>query len=260
MTTDTLRFLDAARKLSFTHVELDIGKVEESIQNTGLPALKKKLRDHGIAVVSLNAIENYPILTEVQMDKALDRCRNVFSLCNELECDLAVVNPSEFEPAQKQLMQRRFDGFIEKAGRVAEKYKVHLGFEYVSYDNRVVNTLSKTIESLKRWDRDLRLVLDIFHIYRSKEKLAMFPQKIMNLLSVFHVNDAPAIPIEKVQDSDRVFPFEGVVEVMDFIRGLREWSFTGPVSVELFNKRYWEMDVDLVMAKAKESLEKLGIM
>ena len=182
MTTDTLRFLELAAKNSFRHVELDISKVEECVQRDGMPALRSKLIENHLKVVSLNAIENYPILTDEQMAKSIERCKSIFSLSNRLDCHLVVVNPSEFEPTNRGLMRQRFDYFVEEAANTAKEYGAQLGFEYVSYDNRVVNTLGKTLESLERWNVDLRLVLDIFHMYRSKERISRIPRKAMELL------------------------------------------------------------------------------
>jgi len=78
--TDTIRFLEIARSNGFSHVELDISKVEECVAKSGRAALKKYLVDSGIVVVSLNAIENYPIMTNDEMTKSLRRCKEIIEL------------------------------------------------------------------------------------------------------------------------------------------------------------------------------------
>jgi len=256
---DTIKFLGAARRHSFAHVELDIGKVEECIERDGLSSLKEAINDNGLTVVSLNAIENYPMLTEEETARSLERCKEIFNLSNELGCEIVVVNPSEFTDTTRDVMKARFDAFLLKTAEVARTHSVKLAFEYVSYDNRVVNTLGSSIKKLGIWGDDIGLVLDLFHLYRSGEGLDVIPESMFNRVWVFHVNDAPNIPIEKLVDFDRVFPFEGVANPEKCLSDLRNRGFKGPVSVELFNKQYWDMDEDQVIEKARQSLKKLNI-
>jgi 2-keto-myo-inositol isomerase len=259
LTTNTKKFLELSRSHNFTHVELDIGKVEEYIAKDGKAALKNSLVDNKITLVSLNAIENYPILTEDEMKKSLRRCREIIELSNSLNCKMVVVNPNEVAATERVLMQRKFDEFMIETAKIAEAYDVQVGFEYVSYDNRIINSLAQSLSGLTKWNCGVGLVLDVFHMYRSGEMVAEIPVKDRRLLWVVHVNDAPEIPIPGVRDSDRAMPLEGVINLRECITQLHTMEFDGPVSVELFNKKYWEMDPDQAIEKARISLMKLGV-
>lgn len=258
LTTDIKTFIDEARSHNFTHVELDIGKVEESIAKDGRAALKKSLMDNAITVVSLNAIENYPIFTKSEMISSLGRCTEVIELSNSLNCDTVVVNPNEVA-ADQDTMKKRFDEFMIQTARIAEDHDVRVGFEYVSYDNRVINSLRQSFEGLVKWNGGIGLVLDVFHMYRSGERVIEILPKDWRKLWIFHINDAPSIPIPQVRDSDRVMPLEGIINLREYISQLHAMNFDGPVSVELFNKKYWEMKPDHVFEKARNSLRELGI-
>jgi 2-keto-myo-inositol isomerase len=222
------------------------------------PPLQKCLIDNAIKVVSLNAIENYPILTKDEMAKSLLRCTEVIELSNSLNCDTVVVNPNEVA-ADQDVMRTRFDEFMIQTAEIAEDHDIRVGFEYVSYGDRIVNSLSGSLEGLARWTGGIGLVLHIFHMYRSGEKISEIPSKDRQKLWIFHINDAPSIPIPRVRDSDRVMPLEGVINLREYVNQLREMRFDGPVSVELFNKKYWDMQPDNVIGKAKISLKELGI-
>ncbi len=257
MTTDTIRFIESARKHDFADIELDIDKTEATIKKEGLPRLRATLQDNDINVVSLNAIDNYPIMAEGEMEESLKRAETVIALCNDVGSDIIVVNPANFNPGWEADTEKRFDQFIENVSVIAEKHRLRLGYEFVSYDNKVTNTLRKTVASLKKWNGKIDLVLDVFHMYRSGETFNSLPQRFADQLLAFHVNDAPAIKIENLVDTDRVFPFEGVIDLQKYMRELRERKFEGPVSVELFNQKYWLMNEDSVVKRAKESIEKL---
>jgi 2-keto-myo-inositol isomerase len=257
--TDTLKFFELARKHSFPAVELDIGKVEECVGRVGLPSLQKTIRESGLQVVSLNAIENYPILTRDDMVRSLRRCEEVINLSSSMNCNIVVVNPNEVAGAERANMAGKFDEFMNQARTIAENHNVRLGFEYVSYDNRIIHTLVESLDGLHRWSSGIGLVLDVFHMYRSGEKIRAIPTMDSHLLWAFHVNDAPNTPISVLRDSDRLMPLEGVMNLREYVRDLQAVNFKGPISVELFNKKYWEMDPDSVIAKAKTSLDELGV-
>jgi 2-keto-myo-inositol isomerase len=193
------------------------------------------------------------------MSKSLRRSEQLIELSRALHCGILVVNPNETTERERAILRSRFDEFMLAAAKIAESCDVCLGFEYVSYDNRIINSLAQSLDCLHNWgNRAIGLVLDVFHMYRSREMITI-PQKDRILLWAFHVNDAPNIPISKLQDSNRVMPLEGVMNLHEYIQQLQAIDFDGPVSVELFNKQYWEMDPYLVMAKASNCLKELGV-
>jgi len=65
-------------------VEFDIAKAEECIAKNGTHPLKQSLKENGIDVVSLNAIENYPILSTEDLEGSVQKCKRIFELCNAI--------------------------------------------------------------------------------------------------------------------------------------------------------------------------------
>ena len=259
MPADTIRFLELARKHSFATVELDIAKVEECIRRVGLDSLLEKIHESNLRIVSLNAIENYPIMTQEEMKGSLQRCEEIIHLARSLNCDIVVVNPNEVKSPEQSKMATRFDELMNQTGKMAKDHHVRLGFEYVSYDERVIHSLAESLSGIHRWNHGIGLVLDAFHMYRSGEKVSDIPSDDAQLLWAFHINDAPASQISVLRDTSRLMPLEGVMNVREFVRDLQALNFDGPISVELFNEKYWEMDADSVLAKAKSSLDALGV-
>jgi 2-keto-myo-inositol isomerase len=258
MKADTLRFIQSAGNHGFSLIELDIDRLVEAINKDGISKVRAGLRDAGVQVVSLNAIDNYPILGESEMTASLARAEQVVALGNKVDSDILVVNPANFRTAtEKKKIEEHFDAFIDQVAAYAEKNGVRIGYEYVSYDDKVVNTLEKTIEALGRWNDSIELVLDVFHMYRSGETILDLPPKFKQKLLAFHVSDAPSIQIGNLVDTDRVFPLDGVIGVQDYIRDLRSLDYEGPISVELFNHKFWDADLDEVLRLARDSLDRL---
>jgi sugar phosphate isomerase/epimerase len=168
--SDTLEFITNAKSAGFNLAELDIGKVDEAVQKHGLHKIKEAVKTRQMKIVSLNAIENYPILTEADMTKSLARCERIFELSRNFECEIVVLNPNEFEVGQRARVEKAFNSFITRAAEIAATFSVKLGYEFVSYDNRVVNTLKESLSGLVRWGSGIGLVLDVFHLFRTGEK------------------------------------------------------------------------------------------
>ena len=69
-------------------------------------------------------------------------------------------------------------------------------------------------------------------------------------LGVFHINDYPAEPPRaEITDAARVFPGDGVAPLGTLFRNLRDIGFRGMLSLELFNREYWNQDA-LYIARA----------
>ncbi len=110
---------------------------------------------------------------------------------------------------------------------------------------------------------DASLLLDVFHLYRSGTPFDGLRQINGAALHVIHMNDYPATPARtEVEDSHRLYPGDGVGPLGDIFRHLRDNGFRGALSVELFNREYWQksaednarMALDKTRAAVQEAL------
>jgi sugar phosphate isomerase/epimerase len=87
------------------------------------------------------------------------------------------------------------------------------------------------------------ILADLFHLYKSGSDFQGLRLLSGGAHPVFHMNDYPADPPrEKINDGFRVFPGEGTAPIPDVLRALRAGGGQTVLSLEVFNKRYWEMD------------------
>jgi len=93
------------------------------------------------------------------------------------------------------------------------------------------------------------VLADVFHLYKSGSDYHGLRLLGPAATHVFHVNDYPADPPrEKLDDSHRDFPGNGVAPLADMLRLLRASGGQKVLSLELFNRQYWLQDA-LVVAK-----------
>ena len=75
------------------------------------------------------------------------------------------------------------------------------------------------------------------------------------MLKVLHINDYPAKPERpEIVDANRVYPGDGVAPLKTLLCDLRRLGFRGALSLELFNRDYWQQDA---MVVARTGLEKV---
>ncbi|HEX5446565.1 MAG TPA: TIM barrel protein, partial [Pirellulales bacterium] len=99
------------------------------------------------------------------------------------------------------------------------------------------------------------LLLDVYHLYKGGSSFESLRLLGGAGLEVFHVNDYPSSPPrEKISDADRVFPGDGVAPLDQLFRDLRSAGFRGTLSLELFNRGYWQQDA---LTVARTGLEKM---
>lgn len=98
------------------------------------------------------------------------------------------------------------------------------------------------------------ILADSYHLYKGGSDYASLRLLSGQAMHVLHINDYPAKPERKeITDALRVFPGDGVAPLGVLFRTLNEIGFRGMLSLELFNREYWNQDALFV---ARTGLEK----
>ena len=98
-----------------------------------------------------------------------------------------------------------------------------------------------------------RITVSVATMYTGDSTPAL-KQLSHNAVQVMHMNDYPDIPRGEINDSDRVYPGDGVCPLTETIRDMVGAGIEPIFSLELFNKEYWAQDPHQV---AKTGLEKM---
>jgi sugar phosphate isomerase/epimerase len=102
---------------------------------------------------------------------------------------------------------------------------------------------------------DACLLLDVYHLFRGGSGFEGLKVLAGSAMHVFHVNDYPAEPKrEELTDAHRVYPGDGVAPYDQILGDLHRNGFRGALSLELFNRQYWEQDA---LQVAQTGLDKL---
>lgn len=131
---------------------------------------------------------------------------------------------------------------------------IRVAVEFVGSLRGVHRLGMATAIAIEADDPDACLVCDTFHLYRGGSGFRGIRQVRGSFLAVCHFNDVPAFPPqERLEDADRIMPGDGILPLVRFVRDLWDIGFTGPLSLETFNRGHWSRDPRSV---AREGIRK----
>jgi len=240
-----LKYVEIASIAGYHGIEVWVRDVEAALkEGHTLSSLKSNIDDHGLKVE--NAIGFAPWMAEgeagfIQMEQEM-------ALLAGIGC-LRIAAPPAGVSADKPL-----DLFA-----VGEKYKQLLD---LGRNTGVMPQLEFWGSSQVLWhlgqvlmiaaaadDPDVKILPDVYHMFRGSSGFNALKMLDGNLIEIFHMNDYPSSkPREQQDDADRIFPGDGVAPMNQILTDLKNMGGEKILSLELFNRAYWEED-PLIVAR-----------
>lgn len=229
--------LAACHDAGYTEVELRGPRVAG---RADLPAL---LDAHELTALSVNAVElgrgDEAVEQAAQYAEVAAACSIPYVLC--------VPGPQRdgLEPA------------LEKVATIVADAGATLAFEFMGFTWSAVRTLREAC-SVARAVGDLPVVLDYFHWLAGPNRSEDLEQLRSGELVIAHVNDAPDGEVASMADADRVLPGQGAQPVGRLTRDILATGYDGPMSVELFDPRLWDLGPATAARLAHASMAGFG--
>ncbi|HEY64449.1 MAG TPA: sugar phosphate isomerase/epimerase [Caldilineae bacterium] len=258
LNTSTIQPADLMTKISvtaeagFQGIELWADDVDAFVADGGsLDEIKAALADRGLSVPSFIAVHDWGNTQGQAFTAAWDEARRRIALAAELGAPVIVATPPDGQVDVDLLVER-----YARLVALGREHGVRIAFEFLGFLAHI-NNLPLAWEIVQRaGDPDGCLTVDSFHIYRSGRSLndlrAVPPERI----GIVHVNDVPGdVPVSELTDADRVMPGDGVGVGREMLAILAEKGYRGAVSLELFNRSYWERPPAEVARIAFEKLQ-----
>lgn len=247
--------IEIAAAAGYDGIEPWTREIEQYLESGGKPAdLRKRLEDRGLRVESAIGFPSWMVDDEEKRRAGFERMKLEMDWIAQLGGSRIAAPPAgAYGPPLLDL------------DAVAERYRqlLQLGRQMGVIPQLEIwggsANLSKLSQAayvmIETGDPDACGLFDVFHIYRGgsdHRSLGLFSGASMH---VFHVNDYPAEPPRaSIQDSQRVFPGDGVAPLREIFDILRRIGFGGALSLELFNPAYWNEDA---LTTARTGLEKM---
>ena len=250
-------FVDLAAKAGYQGIEPWIRDIQAYVDaGKSLPDLAKRIADHGLRVESTIGFAQWIVDDDTRRKEGIETMKRDMDFVKALGGTHIAAPPV----GAQQKDAPSLDLF-----KVAERYAAVLEVgrqqgvvpqvEIWGHSRNLSRLGEAVFVATEAGDSDACILPDIYHIYRGGSSLAGLGIISCAALHCFHFNDYPAAPPrEELTDAFRVYPGDGAAPWAEICQTLDRIQFSGAVSLELFNRDYWQQDPLIV---ARTDLEKM---
>jgi 2-keto-myo-inositol isomerase len=247
--------VDIAAKAGYDAIEPWIGDLRQYQQGGGsVNDLRKRIEDRGLKVPSAIGFAEWIVNDDTKRSAGMEQARKDMELVRSIG-GTHIAAPPAGATKDKDIdlakAAERFRALVELGAGIGVLPQLEVwGFS---------TTLSKLGETMfvatESRHPKACVLLDVYHLYKGGSEFAGLRLLSGAAMNCFHMNDYPAVPPrETITDAHRVYPGDGVAPLVPMLRDLFATGFRGTLSLELFNRSYWEQDA---LGVARTGLEKM---
>ena len=236
--------IDLVAKAGYEGIELWTKDIDAYIEKGGkLPNLRKRLEENNLIFENTIGFAQW-----LSNDKGMEDMKREM----EVTAELGGRNIAATSFGMKTISRSMLDVYAERYARVLEFAK-QTGVRPLLevWGAGAINQLADAIHiAAGSKSSNAAFLLDFYHLYRGGNSYNSLKLIHGSALPIFHLNDFPANPPrEQLNDSDRVYPGDGICPFDEVLPILKENGFNGAFSLELFNQSYWENPNPMVVLK-----------
>jgi len=246
--------IEIAAKAGYRGIEPWVRSIQRYVEEGGsLADLKKRLDDLGVTVEGAIGFPRWSVDDDAQRAEGVEQLKQGMELVAQLGGTRIAAPPAGSNRAAGMDLLKiaeRYRTILELGERTGVVPQLEIWGASLTL-SRVGEAALVAVEA---GHPDACLLLDAYHIYRGGSSFTGLGLLNGAAMHVFHVNDYPGDPPrEELTDAHRVFPGDGVAPLPFIFRTLYAIGFRGMLSLELFNRDYWQQDPLVV---ARTGLEK----
>jgi sugar phosphate isomerase/epimerase len=242
--------LEIAARAGYRGVEPWVAEIDEYTKSGGsLSDLRKRIADLGLTVESVIGFAPWIVDDDAKRKAGLEEARRIMRLVAEIGGARLAAPPAGVTDADRPdlaTMAERYRALLELGDQEGVVPQLELwGF------SPLLSKLSEVaFVAVAAAHPRSSILLDSYHLYKGGTDYQSVRIVAGSAMHVFHINDYPATPPRaEITDAHRVFPGDGVAPLATLFQSLRATGFRGMLSLELFNREYWNQDA-LYIARA----------
>lgn len=217
--------------------------IDQYVKEGGsLKDLRKRIEDAGLTVESAIGFAQWIVDDDAQRKAGLEQAKRDMDTLQQIG-GIRMAAPPVGATKQSDLdlfaAAKRYRALLELGDQMQVVPQVEV-WGFSESLSRLGESMFVAIES---GHPKACLLPDVYHIYKGGSDFAGLGLLSGSAIQVFHVNDYPAVPPrETINDAHRVYPGDGVAPLTNIFRMIHQAGFRGVLSLELFNREYWEQD------------------
>lgn len=221
-------------------IELWLTKLEEYLATHTVAEVITRAGDRGLKLAAA-AFQGGLLVSQGEARRAAwDQFRRRVELCGDLQVPVLVVVADFLGPFGQTDIERAAVS-LRQSGEAAEKSGVKIALEFQARNTFVNNLETAAILVQSSQHPNVGICLDLFHFFIGPSKIDDL--ELLTGDNLFHVqvSDVADRPRELATDADRILPGDGDFRLQPVFERLRQFGYTGAVSLELLNPMFWQI-------------------
>lgn len=247
--------LELAAKAGYRAVEPWLIPINDYLkQGKSLRDLRRRIDDLGLSIESAIAFAPWIVDDDAARAQGLEQARKEMDIIAQLGGKRIAA------PAAGAQKGPRIDLL-----KIAERYRALLEvgdqagvvpeLEVWGFSENIKRLSEAAYVAVEAGHPKACILADVYHLYKGGSNIEGLRLISGATLVALHMNDYPADPpVDKIDDSFRVFPGDGIAPITRILRILHDNGGHTVLSLELFNREYWRQDA---LQVARTGLEKM---
>lgn len=253
-----------AAKNGINVVDTDGDALRELIEDKGMEGSKKFLQEH---YVKIGAIQ-FPVDwrdSDETFYKDLPTLLEDAKLAKAFGCKTfnTFFMPSTDQNPVQHLIT--LTNRIKICAQMIKGYECKIALEFVGpyhmrklFNNEFIWDFPMTLKWVDMIaERNVGVLLDSIHWHTSGGKIEDIINVDSEKIAYVHINDAPDLPTREILDNGRVYPGEGIIDLVGFLKSLKEIGYDGVVSQEVLTQEEPEESSEILAEISSNALDEI---
>lgn len=250
-------------KIGYDFIEIRLDMLRNYLKKHSVKDLKSFFASSRIKPHAFNALFDINFCDadawKVVMEDFILACKTGEKIGSQYIVVVPTITKKPNTHSEAEVFEDSIEG-LTKLLDVGRNYGMKLAFEPVGNPGCCVRTIGQAWDIVETIDQDdVGLTMDAFnlHLYNKlndfKDIKIVGPDKIF----VVHLDDGEDLPLEVLDHCHRCFPGEGVIDLKNYIKNLKDVGYDRMISIETLRPEYWKKDAEWVIRRGYETTKKL---
>jgi len=248
--------IDLAAQTGYHGIEPWVAELDAFVAGGGsLDDISRRLADQGLVVPNLIGFFEWGVADKARRQAGMAEARRNMELAARIGCRGLAAPPMGLKDVTGTDLLQLAEYYAEliKLGR---EYGVVPILEFWGVAKSLGHLGEALLVVAECGQPEACLLADVFHMYKGTGHFQGLKHLGPATVGLVHMNDYPADPPrDTIGDPDRVFPGDGIAPLGQILRDLKAAGYTGMLSLELFNRSYWQRDARWVAQTGREKMD-----
>jgi sugar phosphate isomerase/epimerase len=235
--------VEVATKAGYDAIEPWIEALQAYVQGGGaLKDLGKQIKDSGLTVEDAIGFPQWLVDDDARRAKGVEQAKREMDMVAQIggrRLAAPPVGATDLPKLSVAQAAERYRVLLEAGAQIGVVPQLELwGF------SKNLGRLSECVAvAMETGHPSACVLVDVFHLYKGGSDFRGIRLLGPEAIQMLHMNDYPNDPPrEKIDDSFRAYPGDGVAPLTELLQALRRTGGQKVLSLELFNRKYWSED------------------